>query len=187
MVMWLALVFLKCIHDRFWNSFCNFLIIMRYNIQNVTMKPFFYISLFLICASTTLTAQNNIDSSKTGTIKVKKPQKIREIQETTAIFVLVEQMPQFGGGEADLFNYLAKNVKYPTLAKDSAIGGIVYVAFIINEIGEIEDARILRGIGFGCDEEALRVVMNMPRWNPGRQRGKPVAVQFNLPIRFLLR
>jgi len=103
------------------------------------------------------------------------------------IFTVVEQMPQFGGGDADLMNYLAKNIKYPAMAKESGISGIVYVTFVVNSKGEIVDVKILRGIGGGCDKEAVRVVKKMPKWKPGKQRGKPVSVQYNLPVRFVLR
>ena len=83
--------------------------------------------------------------------------------------------------------YLRKNIKYPAMAKESGISGTVHVTFVINKNGEIKDAKVIRGIGGGCDKEALRVVKNMPKWNAGKQRGKPVRVQYNLPVRFLLR
>jgi len=103
------------------------------------------------------------------------------------IFTIVEQMPQFGAGEADLLNYLAKNIKYPQMAKESGISGIVYVTFVVGKGGKVGDVRVLRGIGGGCDKEALRVVKSMPDWKAGKQRGKPVSVQYNLPVRFVLR
>ncbi|MBL4736045.1 MAG: energy transducer TonB [Flavobacteriales bacterium] len=103
------------------------------------------------------------------------------------IFTIVEQMPQFGGGEADLLNYLGKNIKYPQMAKESGISGIVYVTFVVGKAGKVADVRVLRGIGGGCDKEAVRVVKSMPDWKAGKQRGKPVSVQYNLPVRFVLR
>jgi len=109
-----------------------------------------------------------------------------EIEEDQ-VFTIVEQMPQFGSGEADLLNYLAKNIKYPQMAKESGISGIVYVTFVVNKAGKVADVRILRGIGGGCDKEAIRVVKSMPDWKPGKQRGKSVSVQYNLPVRFVLR
>lgn len=103
------------------------------------------------------------------------------------IFTIVEQMPSFPGGEAELMKYLGKNTKYPAIAKDAGIQGTVYVTFVVGKDGSVQDARVLRSIGGGCDEEAIRVVENMPDWSPGKQRGKSVPVQYNLPIRFTLR
>ncbi len=111
-----------------------------------------------------------------------------EVVDEPEIFTIVEDMPEFpGGGESALLRYLSKNIKYPPLARENNIQGIVYVTFEIDRSGKVKDAKILRGIGGGCDEEALRVVSNMPQWKPGRQRGKPVRVQYNLPVRFTLK
>ncbi len=103
------------------------------------------------------------------------------------IFTIVEQMPVFIGGEENIYRFLGDNVKYPYLARDAKIQGVVYVSFIIMEDGSISEAKILRGIGAGFDEEALRVINGMPRWSPSKQRGRPVRVQFNMPIHFKLK
>lgn len=103
------------------------------------------------------------------------------------IFTIVEEMPSFPGGEPAMMKYLANNIKYPAIAKDANIQGTVYVTFVVNEKGEVKDVKVLRSIGGGTDEEAIRVVENMPKWKPGKQRGKAVKVQYNLPIRFTLR
>ncbi len=103
------------------------------------------------------------------------------------IFTIVEEMPSFPGGEAKLFEYLGKNIKYPQIAKEAGISGIVYVTFVVDANGNITEVQVLRGIGGGCDEEAVRVVKNMPKWTPGKQRGKAVKVRYNLPIRFSLK
>lgn len=113
--------------------------------------------------------------------------KREEVVEEEQIFTIVEDMPSFPGGEAELFKYLGKSIKYPQMAQDASISGVVYVTFVVGKDGKISDAKVLRGIGGGCDEEALRVVRSMPAWKPGKQRGKPVTVQYNLPIRFTLR
>lgn len=110
-----------------------------------------------------------------------------EVIEEPEIFTIVEEMPSFPGGEEELFKYLGKSIKYPQMAKDAGISGIVYVTFVVKEDGSIADVRVLRGIGGGCDEVAVDVVKNMPKWKAGKQRGKPVRVQYNLPIRFTLR
>ncbi|MCG2587021.1 energy transducer TonB [Rhodohalobacter sulfatireducens] len=96
-------------------------------------------------------------------------------------FVLVEQMPELVGG----ISSLQKKIKYPENAIRANIEGRVYVQFIVNEKGEVENPRVIRGIGGGCDEEALRVV-KQAKFKPGLQRGRPVRVQFNLPVIFRL-
>ncbi|HOP42347.1 MAG: energy transducer TonB [Flavobacteriales bacterium] len=103
------------------------------------------------------------------------------------IFTIVEEMPSFPGGEEELFKYLGKSIKYPQMAADAGISGVVYVTFVVDKDGKVKDAKVLRGIGGGCDEEAIRVVKAMPPWKPGKQRGKAVKVQYNLPIRFTLK
>lgn len=103
------------------------------------------------------------------------------------VHIRVEQMPEFPGGELALLRHLAEHIKYPIPALDADVQGVVYVSFVVNKEGEVEDARILKGIGAGCDEEALRVVRALPRWKPGEQRGRKVKVRFNVPVRFTLR
>lgn len=103
------------------------------------------------------------------------------------IFTIVEDMPSFPGGEEALFKYLGQNIKYPQIAKEAGITGRVFVNFVIDKEGNVTDVKVLRGIGGGCDEEAVRVVKNMPKWSAGKQRGKPVKVSYNLPIKFSLK
>lgn len=102
-------------------------------------------------------------------------------EEEEEFFVLVEQMPELIGGIAGL----QQKVKYPEMAVRANIEGRVYIQFIVNEKGEVENPRVIRGIGGGCDEEALRIV-KMAKFKPGLQRGRPVKVQFNLPVIFRL-
>jgi len=108
-----------------------------------------------------------------------------EVQEQE-VFLVVENAPAFPGGDAARMKFLQDNIKYPVMAKESGIQGTVYVTFVVERSGAVTDVKILRGIGGGCDEEAVRVVKNMPKWEPGKQRGKPVRVQFNMPIKFTL-
>lgn len=112
--------------------------------------------------------------------------KEEEVEEAREIFMVVEQMPEFPGGEDSLNLFIKRNLTYPMTAVESGIQGRVFVTFIIEADGSVNDVRILRGIGGGCDEEALRVISMMPKWIPGIQRGKPVRVQYNLPIKFTL-
>ena len=102
------------------------------------------------------------------------------------IFMVVEQMPSFPGGMGALMKYLATHIHYPELAKESGIQGRVFINFVVEPDGSIDHVKVLRGIGGGCDEEAIRVVKSMPKWIPGKQRGKPVRVSFNLPVKFTL-
>lgn len=115
---------------------------------------------------------------------------VKDVEEESAeevqIFMVVESMPEFPGGEAALYKFLAENIKYPQMAKESGIQGRVFVTFVVERNGSVTDVRVLRGIGGGCDEEAIRVVQNMPKWTPGKQRGKAVRVQYNLPVKFTL-
>jgi protein TonB len=113
-------------------------------------------------------------------------QEDEESAEEAQIFMVVESMPEFPGGEAALYKYLGENIKYPQMAKESGIQGRVFVTFVVERNGSVTDVRVLRGIGGGCDEEAIRVVQNMPKWTPGKQRGKSVRVQYNLPVKFTL-
>lgn len=98
----------------------------------------------------------------------------------------VEEMPQFPGGDSELFAFLARNLKYPPEAKEIGVSGRVFVYFVVEPDGSISNATVKRGIGAGCDEEAIRVVSLMPKWSPGKQRGVPVRVQFTLPVKFTL-
>ncbi|GAB4035911.1 TonB family protein [Spirosoma gilvum] len=102
------------------------------------------------------------------------------------VFTVVEQVPEFPGGMQALGQYLARNLRYPKEAQQNRIQGRVFVQFVVSQQGDIQNLRVLKGIGGGCDEEAVRVVSQMPKWNPGKQNGEAVAVQYNLPIQFQL-
>jgi protein TonB len=107
---------------------------------------------------------------------------------TTEAVVFAEEMPEFEGGNTGLMNYVARNVVYPELAKEAGKQGIVYVSFIVNETGKVEGAKVLKGIGLGCDEEVLRVINKMPQWKKaGKNGGHPVKVRFNIPVSFKLK
>lgn len=108
------------------------------------------------------------------------------VEKADEIFDVVENSPEFPGGMEAWNQYLSKNLKYPTQARRMGIEGTVYVVFVVNTDGSVQDVELLRGIGGGCDEEALRVVSGAPKWTPGKQRGRPVRVRMRLPIRFKL-
>lgn len=110
-----------------------------------------------------------------------------EDEAETQIFTVVENDPEFPGGMEALYKFLAQNIKYPQLARDNGITGKVYVTFVVERDGSIANPKVLRDIGGGCGQEAIRVVKSMPKWTPGKQRGKAVRVQFNLPVNFSLK
>ena len=102
------------------------------------------------------------------------------------VYQIVQEMPKFPGGDKELFQFVADHIKYPEEAKKAGTEGRVYVGFIIEPDGSLSDFKVLRGIGHGCDEEALRIVESMPKWQPGTQRGKAVRVSYQIPINFKL-
>ena len=106
--------------------------------------------------------------------------------DTSSVLKVVEAMPEFPGGTSQLYQFLRKNIRYPAEAAQAHIEGRVYVSFVINKQGYIRNPKVLQGPGYGIDEEALRVVVSMPRWNPGRQNDVPVDVEYTLPINFQL-
>jgi len=111
-----------------------------------------------------------------------------EIEEDSddEFFMVVENMPEFPGGDLGLMKYIQKNVKYPPIAKEYNITGKVYVSFIVDKSGSVTNAKIVRGVDKNLDAEALRVVKSLPKYKPGKQRGKPVRVMFTIPINFTL-
>ena len=102
------------------------------------------------------------------------------------IFGLAEQMPAFRGGEKAMFEFISENLVYPQEAIEAGIEGRVFVRFWINEDGSLSDFEVPRGIGYGCDDEAVRVIQSMPKWQPGKQMGKVVRVQYIVPVNFKL-
>ncbi len=129
----------------------------------------------------------NVEVDQTEAIEVYVPP-VREEEEVIEeeIFTVVESMPEFPGGPGKMLEFIATNIKYPPMARESGIQGRVFVNFVVEPDGSVSNVNIIRGIGGGCDEEAIRVVKTMPKWTPGRQRGKAVRVSFNLPVRFTL-
>ena len=111
-----------------------------------------------------------------------------EIEEESdeEVFMVVENMPEFPGGDAGLMKYIQNNVKYPPIAKEYNITGKVYVSFIVDKSGSVTDVKIARGVDKSLDAEALRVVKSLPKYKPGKQRGKAVRVMFTIPINFTL-
>ena len=129
----------------------------------------------------------NADVDQNEVIEEYVPVEVEEedVQEQE-IFQIVDEMPAYPGGDQKLMEYVAKNIKYPQIARETGIQGRVFVGFVVEPDGSVSNVKVLRGIGGGCDEEAMRVVKSMPKWKPGKQRGKAVRVSYMLPVNFKL-
>jgi len=109
-----------------------------------------------------------------------------KVLHTDSLFYIVEKMPKYPGGDQELFKYLSENIHYPEQAKKGKVEGRVFINFVIERDGKVNQLRVAHGIGHGCDEEAARVVRNMKPWIPGTQGGKAVRVKYTLPVKFSL-
>jgi len=109
-----------------------------------------------------------------------------EASDEEEIFQVVEEMPEFPGGMEKLLEYLSRNIKYPTIAQEQGIQGKSIIEFVVNKDGSIVDPKVVRSLHPKCDEEAMRVIKAMPKWKPGKQRGKPVRVKYTVPVQFKL-
>jgi periplasmic protein TonB len=112
--------------------------------------------------------------------------KVTKEEDTDVTFMVVEQSPEFINGIKAMYQFLSNNMKYPSVARENNIEGTVYVGFVVGKDGTIRDVKVKRGIAGGCNEEAIRVVELMPKWNPGKQNGRPVSVAYTIPIKFKL-
>ncbi|MHC1736717.1 MAG: energy transducer TonB [Ignavibacteriaceae bacterium] len=120
-------------------------------------------------------------------LEVNEPKAVEEPTDNVGeVFTFVEEMPSFPGGTEELMKFFALNIKYPEIAKRAGVEGKVFISFIVTKLGIIKDIQLAKGIGAGCDEEALSVVAKMPKWKPGRQNGSPVSVRVSIPIVFRL-
>ena len=126
------------------------------------------------------------ESNENITVDYKAVEVQEEEEADAPVFFIVEEMPVFPGGEEALRKYIAQSVKYPAIAQENGIQGRVFVAFVVNTKGEVTDVKIARGVDPNLDKEAIRVVNSMPKWSPGKQRGKAVKVSYTVPINFVL-
>ena len=135
--------------------------------------------------STDILTEDNIPTAPVN-MNVVPVQVVEEEPVEQEIFEVVENMPEFPGGNAALMQYLAKNINYPTIAQENGTHGRVIIQFVVNQDGSIVDAKVARSVDPYLDKEALRVINAMPKWKPGMQRGKPVRVKFTVPVMFRL-
>ncbi len=108
------------------------------------------------------------------------------VEEKEEVYVAVEQMPQYPGGQTELLRYIAENLKYPSIAQENGIQGRVVLRFVVTKNGTVGEVQVLRSLDPACDKEAVRVVKSIPKWIPGKQNGNNVAVWFTLPVTFKL-
>ncbi|MEA2042622.1 MAG: energy transducer TonB [Bacteroidota bacterium] len=107
-------------------------------------------------------------------------------EEDTQVFVVVEKMPEFKGGQLALRKYIAENMEYPVVAQENDIQGTVYIRFVVKKNGKVGEVQLQRGVDPLLDDEAIRVIKTLPDFTPGRQGGKPVNVWFSVPVKFKL-
>ena len=132
------------------------------------------------------TIQASDETDKAVEVKYVPVEVEEEEVEEQQIFQVVEEMPEFPGGMGECMKWLGKNMKYPTISQENGVQGRVIVQFVVNRDGSIVDAVVARGVDPYLDKEALRVVGLMPKWKPGKQRGKAVRVKYTLPVMFRL-
>jgi len=135
--------------------------------------------------------QKTVKGDPNAEIKIDEPVGNSDVKQVTEedpnkIFTAVEQEPSYPGGIEKFYKYLGNNIKYPAVAKENGVQGKVFVTFVVEKDGTLTDAKVVRGIGSGCDEEAIRVLKNSPKWKAGIQNGRPVRVQYTMPISFTL-
>nr|WP_293834843.1 TonB family protein [uncultured Arsenicibacter sp.] len=128
-----------------------------------------------------------VEESLPVTDKTEQKGTLTVIETRKDVFTVVEHQPEFVGGMKALSAYVNDNLNYPEAAKRAGVEGKVFLSFVVDKEGGIHDVNVLKGLGFGCDEAAIRLVSRMPAWKPGRQDGKSVAVRYNIPIQFTLK
>lgn len=149
------------------------------------MKHFLNIFVLILAMPAFIFGQNNKkDEEKREDKAVIIKHDNDEKQSNEPVFFIVEQMPEYPGGELALRKFIAMNIKYPVEARSKNITGKVYVRFTVTKTGDVAQTNILRGVHPLLDQEALRVINLLPKWKPGKQRGKPVDVYYTIPISF---
>ena len=110
----------------------------------------------------------------------------KEDENRPGVYIVVEQMPEFPGGDRAMMDFVKDNIQYPAEAKEKGIKGLLYVNFIVEPDGSLSSIKVLKGVGGGCDEEAIRIVESMPKFKPGMQNGEAVRVSYTIPVIFRL-
>jgi periplasmic protein TonB len=119
-------------------------------------------------------------------VKIDAPPPPPVEEEKDEVFMIVEDQPTFEGGMEAFYKFVNKNIEYPKQARRMGVEGKVFVQFVVDKDGSLSEIKVIKGIGAGCDEEAVRALKESPKWKPGKQRGRPVKVRMSLPISFKL-
>ena len=131
----------------------------------------------------------NSESDQNTQVQVQQMKEVAvevdEVEEAP-IFFIVEEMPEFPGGPSAITAFINANVKYPVIAMENGVQGKVYISFVVNAKGKVENVKVVRGVDPSLDKEAMRVISALPDWKPGKQRNKPVKVSYTLPVNFVL-
>src|ERR1700743_245923 len=135
--------------------------------------------------------QKTVKGDPNADIKIDEPVGNSDVKQVTEedpnkIFTAVEKEPGFPGGDEAFLKYLSKNIHYPAIAKENNVQGKVFLSFVVEKDGSLTDVKTVRGIGSGCDDEAMRVLKASPKWKPGIQNGRPVRVSYTIPVSFTL-
>lgn len=128
----------------------------------------------------------DVEADQESEVEIQEVYEEAEEYSDEQVFVVVEDMPQFPGGTKALNKFINKTVRYPAIAQENGITGRVFVGFVIDRDGSVTQVRVLRPVDPALDKEAIRVIKAMPKWKPGKQRGKPVRVSYTVPINFQL-
>jgi len=150
---------------------------------------------FVISGQSQTSAKNVLNTTKDSVVNTNKAVEAKISKEFKPVvgkydkeqtFSVVEKMPQFPGGESELMKFIGQNLKYPVKAQKMGIQGRIIIRFVVNKLGKVEKAEVLRGLDQELDQEGLRVINTLPDWIPGEQKGKKVSVYYVLPITFKL-
>ena len=154
--------------------------------KTIRILPFL---LIMILAGCTFHIEKPFRKERSETPKtvIVKTAKDQSVNQDSIIYMVVEIPASYTGGDEAMYRYLSQNLKYPAAAKKAQIEGTVYVQFVVEKDGSLSDIKIMHGdLGGGCEEAAMEAIKNMPKWNPGTQKGKPVRSIFILPVQFKL-
>ena len=174
------------------HNFSYSLLKRRLKIMKKTKNKLAFSSRILLLAGSFMLIFFACSSPEEKAKKVAAEENTNKVEEASStvdnltVFQVVEKMPEFAGGIDAMYKYISDNITYPEAAKKAGTQGRVVIGFIIEKDGKITTLEVKKGIGDGCDEEAVRVIQNMPNWTPGQQRGENVRVAYNLPIKFSL-
>lgn len=158
---------------------------LRYS--RLLIIPFIIFSFAVFAQEPATTPEKKVTTGPVKKTEAAPLKKKESADSNEKIYTKVQEMPEYPGGHKGIIEYLESNLRYPALAKEKKLSGSVLVRFIIDTSGMVKKSWVLKGLGFGCDEEAMRLINSMPRWKPGKDSGKVVSLYYNLPVRFSIK